>query len=1161
MTDVYQNFIHLRVHSTYSLLEGAIPINDLADLCIKYNMPALGVADSGNLFGCYEISQALSTCGIQPVIGSGIWLVYADHEFGRHNAGVVLYAQSETGYRNLAALSTESFLDDTVGYPSVTVEKLEKYSEGLICLTGGAKGAVGQCILAGKLEDARALLERLAEIYAGKLYVEIHRHGFGKQLYQDEEQETETFFLTWAEELNLPLVAVNEVFFASVDMKPAYEAMVCISDGTYANTDNRATLADGHYFRSPEEMVERFSDLPDAIENTIEIAMRCTFFLQPKSPVLPKFCVNEEEEFRRKTREGFEERKATTIFCHPDKVYCERLEYEISVIISMGFAGYFLIVADFIKWAHEQNIPVGPGRGSGAGSLVAYSLAITDLDPLRYNLLFERFLNPDRVSMPDFDIDFCQERRDDVLQYVQKRYGYECVAQISTFGKLQAKAALRDVGRVLQIPYPQVDKICRALTTNPSNPVTLVEAYNQQPKFRNLIDQDRESQRLLEISCKIEGMYRHASTHAAGVVISDQSLRKQVPLYKDPSANIFVTQFNMKSIESVGLVKFDLLGLKTLTIIHETLMLLHRKGIDIDISKINLSDSKTYDLYGNGETVAVFQVESAGMREALRQLKPNCIEDIIAIVALYRPGPIDNIQKYCSIKHGREQVTYLHPKLEDILSETHGIIVYQEQVMEICQAIAGYSLSQADIVRRAMGKKIQAEMDKQSKIFVENSVANGVSEETAREISELLLKFANYGFNKSHAAAYGVLSYQTAWLKANYPVEFIAATMNSDLHNTDKISLYNQELKRLEIELATPCVNTSGTRFNVQDGKIMYALSGLKNVGSEVIHSIEKERDANGKFRDISDFCTRVDLKKIGKRALESLIRAGAYDNLCPNRKSLFSSIDILVQHSSLTLEEKKSSQSSLFGKKNNDLPFNFEELRGWERQELLAEERKAVGFFLSGHPLDDHIALLSKMNICTYQDLVKSMDESGGTSYTGRIGAYISGIQERRSHKGKPFVVLQLSDPYCDYECTVFPDSEGTNIYELETGSCVVLKVELVRGSEQQRLRAKDIESMDSALGVRLSGYKIFVTNLNAAEMLCSCLRALPVNWNGLIDEFSDGNVLIVIRPHDFSWEAEIAVPGCFCITSEIRREITSISGISGIETVSIDDWKQSLA
>src|SRR5262245_30256583 len=853
-------FVHLKVHSAYSLLEGAITIAKLAKLAVAQGFPALGLTDTGNLFGALEFSDKLAAAGVQPLLGLTLKVDFGDAEragaprplgpLGRlASAGALaLIACNERGYQNLMQLSSRAFLDPAENEPAhVKLSQLKgDRAQGLIALTGGPDGPINRALGEDQRQLAGERLAALAAIYGDRLYVELQRHS----LPQEIKTEPELIALAYAR--GLPLVASNEVYFASPDEYEAHDALLCIAEGSYVTEDNRRRLSREHYFKSAQEMARLFQDLPEALANTIEIAKRCAFRPLGRKPILPKFVVAaqgaseaeqlalEANELRAQAEAGLKARLATTPLAPGFSVDDneQRLAYEIDVITHMKFPGYFLIVADFIKWAKANAIPVGPGRGSGAGSVVAWSLTITDLDPLRFGLLFERFLNPERISMPDFDIDFCQDRRDEVIRYVQKRYGADRVAQIITHGKLQARAVLRDVGRVLQMPYGQVDKLCKLIPNNPANPVTLEQAVAGEPKLQEARDSEPVVARLLEIAQKLEGLYRHASTHAAGMVIGDRPLDELVPLYRDPKSSFPITQYNWKLVEAAGLVKFDFLGLKTLTVLQKAVALIRRgRGLYIDLLKIPLDDRKTFELLAKADTAGVFQLEGAGVRESLKRLKPDRFEDIMAMTALYRPGPMDNIPTYINRKHGEEPVDYLHPMLEPILKETYGVIIYQEQVLKIAQVMAGYSLGQADILRKAMGKKDKSIMAKQQAEFVAGAVKRGVARDEAAYIFELVDKFAGYGFNKAHTAAYAHVAYYTAYLKANFREEFLAASMSLDSGNTDKLAMFASEARKSGIAILPPCINASGVDFLPADKAIRYSLAALKNIGAQAVES------------------------------------------------------------------------------------------------------------------------------------------------------------------------------------------------------------------------------------------------------------------------------------------------------------------------------------
>ncbi|MFQ5622144.1 MAG: DNA polymerase III subunit alpha [Paracoccaceae bacterium] len=1140
-------FIHLRLHSAYSLLEGAVQIRDLPKLCADKDFPAVALTDSGNLFGALEFSETAAKAGLQPIIGCQFQTKFeSDTQAGERAPGprpLVLLAQNETGYRNLLKLSSSSFLGSGEALPHVTPEQVSLHSAGLICLTGGSEGPVGWLLRSGREAQARAFLERLAGCFRDRLYVELQRHPVAGARRTPAEAATEPGMVELAYALDLPLVATNEVFFPTRDMFEAHDALICIAEGAYVDqSEPRRRLTDEHYFKSQDEMAELFADLPEALENTVEIARRCAFRARTRKPILPRFAEDEVEELRRQALSGLKDRLAVVPHAAPEAEYRKRLDYELAVIESMGFPGYFLIVADFIKWAKEHGIPVGPGRGSGAGSLVAYSLTITDLDPLRYGLLFERFLNPDRVSMPDFDIDFCMDRREEVIAYVQQKYGRERVAQIITFGALLSKAAVRDVGRVLQMPYGQVDRLAKMIPSDGVRPVSIEKALADEPRLREEARREEVVARMLDYAQRIEGLLRNASTHAAGVVIADRPLDELVPLYRDPRSEMPATQFNMKWVEQAGLVKFDFLGLKTLTVIQYALDLLKARGVEIDIGTIPLDDAKTYDLYASAATVGVFQVESTGMRDALRQMQPDCIEDIIALVALYRPGPMENIPKFCNVKNGREERQGLHPSIDPILDETQGIIVYQEQVMEIARRMAGYSLGGADLLRRAMGKKIQSLMDEEKPKFIEGAKANGVGEPKATEVWNLLDKFANYGFNKSHAAAYAVVSYQTAWLKANHPVEFMAAAMNCDIHQTDKLNVYKQELDRLQIALVPPCVNRSGATFTVSDGKVAYALGALKNVGVEAMRLIVEAREAGGEFVDLVDFARRVDLRRIGKRPLEMLARAGAFDLLDSNRRKVLDSIDALVAHSAATHDERTSAQVSLFGDAGEDLPApRLPMPEDWLPTGRLAEEHQAVGFYLSGHPLDDYMPLLKRQRppVMTLGEVTQ---KAQGAPLAARIAGTVSRVQIRKSARGNRFAFVELSDPTGLYEATVFSDTLEKYRDLLEPGRNVVLSVEANIDGDTLKLLARTVVPVEEATeGAAAAGLRIYIN----AESAAGSVRAVLDRSRGR----TCGPVNLVLMDPDLPGEVEMALADEYPLTPQIKGAIKAAPGVVFVE------------
>ena len=1181
-------FIHLRVHSEYSLLEGAVRLKKLPGLCRDARMPAVAVTDTNNMFAALEFSVAAQNEGIQPIMGCQIDLSYASAAPGDRQtppAPVVLLAQNEQGYRNLMKLNSRFYLrgDGQAGH--VTMDELAQRGDGLICLTGGPDGPVGRLLRAGQRAAAEALLSQLSGAFGDRLYVELQRHP-GEEGPPEAERLSERGHVEMAYAMDLPLVATNDVYFPESGMFEAHDAMLCVADGAYVDQNEpRRRLTPQHHFKKPQEMVPLFADLPEALENTVEIARRCAFGAYRRDPILPRFAEDEVEELRRQAKEGLQARLAVIPHAAPVEDYQARLEFELGVIESMGFPGYFLIVADFIKWAKGRDIPVGPGRGSGAGSLVAYALTITDLDPLRYSLLFERFLNPDRVSMPDFDIDFCMDRREEVIQYVQEKYGRDRVGQIITFGALLSKAAVRDIGRVLQMPYGQVDRLSKMIPVEGVKPVSIEKALAEEPRLREEARNEEVVDRLLTYGQQVEGLLRNASTHAAGVVIADRPIDELVPVYQDPRSEMPATQFNMKWVEQAGLVKFDFLGLKTLTVIQNAIEQIHGAGRDLhvaqdgaliytpnpgaenDIGQIPLDDPKTYELYARARTAAVFQVESEGMRDALKRMKPTCIEDIVALVALYRPGPMENIPKYCEVKNALSEREYLHPSVDHILDETQGIIVYQEQVMQIAQEMAGYSLGGADLLRRAMGKKIQAAMDAERPKFIAGAKANGVDDAKALEVWNLLDKFANYGFNKSHAAAYAVVSYQTAWLKANHPVEFMAGVMNCDIHLTDKLSLYFEEVRKgLGLPWAPPCVNRSEATFAVRGGVLHYALGGLKNVGVEAMKLITRARreacqpspaaaprkGAAGQgtgpderpFATLHDFARRVDLKRIGKRSLEMLARAGAFDALDPNRRRVFESLEALLNYSAAIQEQKKSSQVSLFGEAGEDLPEpRLAAVEDWLPAERLTEEFRAVGFYLSGHPLDDYMAALRRKD-------VKTMDEVTAMAETApvvvKMAGVVAGRQERKSARGNRFAFAQLSDTTGGYEVTIFSDTLETAREHLETGAQVVITVEATMESEQLKLLARSVQPADGVVAdAGMAGLRVFVEKQEVIASVASILE----NAARTVKRGGTGPVSFCLLDRDLPGEVEVATGREFPVTPQVKGAIKSLNGVVTVE------------
>ncbi|MBO9478568.1 DNA polymerase III subunit alpha [Shimia sp. R11_0] len=1166
-------FIHLRVHTEYSLLEGAVRAKKLPGLCTDMGMPAVAITDTNSLFAALEFSVTAQGAGIQPIVGCQVDLhMPHDDPSGRTQAPkpapIVLLSQTEQGYENLMKLSSCLYVDKGGQLPQVTLEELAERSEGLICLTGGPDGPMGRMMRDGQRAAAETMMARFKEIFADRLYVELQRHP-GEDGKPEAERLTERGFVEMAYAMGIPLVATNDVYFPTTNMYEAHDALICISEGAYVDQqDGRRRLTPQHYFKSQEEMITLFADLPEAIENTVEIAKRCAFATYRRDPILPKFADDEVAELRRIANEGLQKRLAVIPHAVSVEEYQERLDFELGIIEGMGFPGYFLIVADFIQWGKDHNIPVGPGRGSGAGSLVAYALTITDLDPLRYSLLFERFLNPERVSMPDFDIDFCMDRREEVIKYVQQKYGRDKVGQIITFGALLSKAAVRDIGRVLQMPYGQVDRLSKLIPVEGVKPMSIADSLKEEPRLREEAQKEEVVNRLLTYGQQVEGLLRNASTHAAGVVIGDRPLDALVPLYQDPRSDMPATQFNMKWVEQAGLVKFDFLGLKTLTVIQNAIEQIHSsnrplhvaadgtqlyepaEGAENQINAIPLDDKPTYALYSAAKTVAVFQVESTGMMDALKRMKPTCIEDIVALVALYRPGPMENIPVYCEVKNGLREIQSVHPLIDHILEETQGIIVYQEQVMQIAQVMAGYSLGGADLLRRAMGKKIKEAMDAERPKFEKGAAENGVPAKKASEVFDLLEKFANYGFNKSHAAAYAVVSYQTAWLKANHPVEFMAGVMNCDIHLTDKLAIYFEEVKKaLKLPYVPPCVNRSDATFKVVDGALVYALGALKNVGLEAMKLVTEGRKVDGidkPFATLFDFARRVDLKKVGKRPLEMLARSGAFDQLDGNRRRVMESLDGLVNYSAAIHEQKSSNQVSLFGEAGDDLPEpRLSPAGDWLQAERLDEEAKAIGFFLSGHPLEDYMAPLKRKQVMTLDELT---DKARGGPCIAKLAGRVSGRQERKSARGNRFAFAQLSDPTGAYEVTIFSDTLEKCREYLEVGSKVVVTVKAEMESDQLKLLAQSMTPVETIVAdAGNSGLKIYLDDASAVGPVANILEGAKETMQNM----PKGPIWFCLTNMELPGEVEIDAGAGFPVNPQIKSALKSVEGVMAVEEV----------
>ena len=1137
-------FIHLRVRSAYSLLEGAVRAEALGRLAASQGMPTVAIADRCNLFGALEFSVACKEAGIQPIVGCALPVTGIggrSPERWAKTPTVVLLAQTEAGYLNLSALSSMAFLEaDGIEEPSVPWSEVAARAEGLILLSGGTEGPVDPLFAAGQAEDGAAALAKMAEAFGDRFYVEIQRHGLASQA------AAEPGLVAWAYANDVPLVATNDVYFPEADLYSAHEALLCIADGAFIGQEERRRVTPEHWFKPATDMRALFADLPEACDNTIDIARRCAFMVVKRDPILPRFPTSdgrtEDEELASDAREGLRLRLAAHAPALPLEAYEARLEQEISVIQKMGFSGYFLIVSDFMKWAVSQGIPVGPGRGSGASSLVAWSLMITGLDPLRYGLVFERFLNPERVSMPDFDIDFCQERREEVITYVQQRYGRDRVAQIITFGTLQARAVLRDVGRVLQMPLGQVDRLAKMVPANPASPVTLARAIEIEPRLQQARDEDEAVARLLEIALRLEGLYRNASTHAAGVVIADRPLTELSPLYRDPRSDLPATQFNMKWVESAGLVKFDFLGLKTLTVIDRAMKHLARRGADFVLEGLSLDDAATYELMASGQTVGVFQLEGQGMRDTLRQLRPSSIEDVTALISLYRPGPMDSIPAYVDTKAGRKPLNVYHPLLESVLTETYGVIVYQEQVMNIARIMAGYSLGEADLLRRAMGKKKKEEMDQQRARFLSGAAERGVDPDLADTLFELMAKFSGYGFNKGHAAPYALIGYQTAWLKANAPVEFFAASMSLDISNTDKLTVFYQDARRFGVVVRPPDVNRSSADFTVEDGEVLYALGGIRNVGLQAMEHVVEVRASGGPFRDIFDFVERVDPRQVNRRTLETLARAGAFDSLGHDRAQLMESSEILAGYGHSVADERASSQGSLFGGDQVEAQRpRLPRVESWSPTRRLDEELAAVGFYLSGHPLEDLMPALRRRRTDLLSEVIPKA-EAGAEAF--RMAGVVRRRQERASQaSGDKFAFVTFSDPSGEYEVLFPPESLRRCRDLLEPGRALSLKVRAKAKDGEVRFFGDDAEPVETAIENAVAGLRVHVAprSLEVEALKARLTSAAP----------GRGGEIVLVAPVEGGREIELRLPGRFDLGPAMRGALKTAPGVVFVEDV----------
>ena len=1027
-------FVHLHLHTEYSLVDGTVRIDRLIRKARDQGAPAIAVTDQSNLFALVKFYTAAEKAGIKPVVGADILLKAPDDP--DHVSRMVLLCQDRRGYLNLCELLSRGYLEGQHhGVPYLRRDWVESRAEGLIALSGGREGDIGQALLAGHPNRARSLARSWATTFPGRFYIELQRTG------RDRESQYEAGALAIASQFQLPVVATNDVRFLEREDFQAHEARVCIHDGRMLSDKRRESrYSEEQYLKTPEAMAELFEDLPEAVENSYHLAMRCNLEMQFGTYYLPDFPTPEGmtifDLLRHDSEHGLADRfkvKPPTDE-RPDSEYRERLDHELGVIEQMGFPGYFLIVADFISWAKENDIPVGPGRGSGAGSLVAYALGITDLDPLEHDLLFERFLNPERVSMPDFDVDFCMEKRDRVIDYVAQKYGRDHVSQIITYGSMKAKAVVRDVGRVLGHPYGFVDSIAKLIPMTLG--MTLEKALAEEPQLQQRYDEEEDTRAVIELAKSLEGIRRNAGKHAGGVVIGPSKLTDFTPLFCEPGGGSVVTQFDMKDVEKVGLVKFDFLGLRTLTIIDWALKAINREreraGEEpIVLEKLPLQDQATFKLLQACRTTAVFQLESRGMKQLIRKLVPDSFDEIVALVALFRPGPLDSgmVDSYVEVKHGRKAAQYPHPGIKHILEPTYGVILYQEQVMQIAQELAGYTLGAADILRRAMGKKDPAEMARQRIVFVEGATANGVEEDIANLIFDQMETFAGYGFNKSHSAAYALIAYQTAWLKTHYPAHFMAAVLSSDMDSTDNVDEFIRDCRGLDLEVLPPDVNHSVHAFKaVDEHTIRYGLGAVKGVGHAAIDSIEQERLDNGPYRDLSDFCNRVDHHKVNRRAMDVLLRSGAFDALDPegNRARMLAELPEAIQAAEQYQRDLESGQVDLFGNFAETTAPHVEEHRhvpAWTRLQALQAEKTALGLYLTGHPVETQAEELKRFTSCTLGSVKKHLPTGNkhqrrGTQMT--LAGLVHDVRRRGNRGG----YVALEDHTGRIEVSLFDDA-----------------------------------------------------------------------------------------------------------------------------------------
>jgi DNA polymerase III subunit alpha len=1145
-------FVPLRIFSAFTMLEGAIDPKAIASRARALGFPAAAIADRNGLYGVMAFSEAAKKAGVQPIIGTLLGVARPGGTEGKPPQidWLPLYAQDEKGYDNLCALVSSAHLDRPAHEDAhIPFETLVGRTDGLIALTGSGEGALARLLAEEQRDAAEHYLDRLQAIFPDRLYIELARRN------DPIEEAAEEALIDLAYARDLPLVATNPACFAEPDFHAAHDAMLCIANSSYLEVEERPRSSPDAWIKPADAMTELFADLPEAIANTLVVAQRCAVAAPSRKPILPSLAGDREAEaemLRRDAISGLEKRLDKLGLSEAEREpYRERLRFEVDIIIQMGFPGYFLIVADFIKWAKEQGIPVGPGRGSGAGSVVAWALTITDLDPLQLGLLFERFLNPERVSMPDFDIDFCETRRGEVISYVQRKYGSDHVAQIITFGRLKARAVLKDTGRVLQMSYGQVDRLAKLVPNHPTDPWTLDRALNGVSELNAEYKQDKQVKRLLDLAMKLEGLPRHSSTHAAGVVIGDRPLDQLVPLYRDPRSEFPVTQFDMKYVEGAGLVKFDFLGLKTLSVLQKAVAMLADRGVEVDLGLLALDDPAVYALLQKGDTVGVFQLESEGMRRTLAAVRPTNFGDIIALVSLYRPGPMDNIPMFGDRKNGRAPIEYPHPLLEGILAETYGIFVYQEQVMQAAQILAGYSLGEADLLRRAMGKKIKAEMDAQRQRFVEGCAANAIEPDKANELFDLIDKFAGYGFNKSHAAAYALLAYQTAWLKAHHKPEFFAASMCYDISLTDKLAIWADDMRRSGVSLLAPDVNRSEAEFSVEEGAVRYALGALKGVGEKAMEQLVEERRANGPFRTLDDLADRIDPRLLNRRQLESLAAAGAFDSVAPERAGVYAAAETILDHAASAHDARTSGQGGLFGGdfSTGAAPIRLPKDARWSVAERMTAEKEAFGFYFSAHPTDRYRHVARSEGARTFEQLSQmghssepDRDERGRPvpRSTMRMAALVEEARWRTSARGNRYMLATCSDASGQFMASSFDDA-ASEVMEAaaRSGACLLLEVEADKrpGEETPRITVRAAKPLDGLSANARLHAEIEIADAEALAPLAQ-----------LLGEASGGRCEVIVSVPTDRGKARMRIGRDYRLDSETVELIERLPGVIAV-------------